>query len=147
MATRTQIGDAIRDSVGDEYIVYLEHWADEAPDTVAIDGHACLVLLDPGTRTGHEAILALIGRLADALAEHDKAVEDIYAGLKVGDDATRVRLAAEREARCTVPLGTTGCHRVEHADGHHIAVCDYTVTAVRHESTLGVQPRSLEKEA
>jgi hypothetical protein len=107
-------------------------WANEAPDCVAIDGHACLMHLDPGTRSGRMAIERLRANLAEALRVHDVAVEEIYAGLKVGDDSARVRLAQRDEEQCTHPLGATQCHRVAHVDRHHVAVSDYEVVAVSH---------------
>jgi hypothetical protein len=138
MSTRTHIGDAICTPDGQKYTVYVEHWANEAIDTVALDGPACLVFFDPGTRSGRTAITHLVNHLQSALIRHDAQVEEIYANLQPGSDATRIRVAGEKEAQCTTPIGNMQCHRVEHVDGHHVAVSDtaegYLVAAVRHDS-------------
>lgn len=133
MSTKQLIGEPITAYDGTPYTVTVETWANEAPECVTVDGYACLVMLGPGTRSGRAAITGLIGNLQGALAVHDQAVEEIYAGLKVGDDAGRIRVAHEGEAQCTHPLGGTQCHRVEHVDGHHVAVDgDFDVIAVAH---------------
>lgn len=137
MATRTLIGEPIPTPDGHRYTVYTEHWANEAPDCVAIDGNACLVFFDPGSKAGRAAITNLIANLAGALTAHDKVVEEIYAGLRPGDDAARIRVAHESEPRCPTLINGDQCVRVDHADGHHVTTLDtvkdgYVVAAVRH---------------
>lgn len=139
MTTRTLIGEPVITPDGHSYSVYTEHWANEAPDCLAIDGHACLVFCDPGSKQGRDAILTLIKNLAGALAAHDRAVEDIYAQLRPGDDAARIRVAvADAEPRCRALRNGDRCVRVDHADGHHVTTSDtvdgYTVAAVAHET-------------
>lgn len=136
-SNRTYIGDPVGDG-SNEVAVYIEHWANEAPDTVAIDGPACLVFFDPGTKVGREAIFGLIANLAKALTAHDQAVEDIYAELRPGDDATRIRVACKGEVQCRSLVNGTRCVRVDHADGHHVTIVDtahaYEVSGVRRET-------------
>lgn len=139
MATRTLIGEPVITPDGHSYSVYTEHWANEAPDCLAIDGHACLVFCDPGSKQGRDAVLTLIKNLAGALDAHDRAVEDIYAHLTPGDDAARIRVAHESEPRCRALRNGDRCVRVDHADGHHVTTVDtvatgYAVAAVWHET-------------
>lgn len=138
MATRIQIGEPIPiTGLAEPLTISIEQWADEAPDTVIVDGFACTLYLDPGTMAGRTQIEALRQRLADALAEHDKAIERIYSGLEVGGYCSNIRLPRDGELRCPhtasdAGLPGMGCSRVQHADGHHVAVDDsYQVIAVR----------------
>jgi hypothetical protein len=132
--TNRQIGEPITTPDGNTYTVNIETWANEAPECITIEGYACLVAFDPGSRSGRAAIRRLQANLTLALAAHDEAANEIYAGLKVGDDTARVRVVAPDEAQCTYPLGDHQCHRVEHDDGHHVAVDGdtYQVIAVAH---------------
>lgn len=59
-ANRIYIGDPITDPQGNDYGVYVEQWADEAPDLLVVDGYACGLYLDPGTTTGRAAITGLV---------------------------------------------------------------------------------------
>lgn len=144
MATRTLIGESIITPDGHSYSVYVEHWDNEAPDCLAIDGHACLVFCDPGSKQGRAAITALINNLQSALLHHDVVVEEIYAGLAPGDDAARIRVAHESEQRCRALRNGDRCVRVDHADGHHVTTVDtvatgYAVAAVWHETHPAAQ--------
>jgi hypothetical protein len=131
-AIRTYLGDPIDLPSGESLSVYIEHWGNEAPDTLAIDGHACLVFFDPGTKTGRAAITDLISRLQAALVRHDADVASIYANLKPGDDPARVRVADKTEACCSATFGGEQCERVEHVDPFHLTIEDTArVYAVR----------------
>lgn len=118
------IGDPVTTPDGNEYRVYLEHWANEAPDCLTLDGPACLVFLDPGTKTGRKAITDLIAHLQLALIRHDAAVDDIYTNLKVGGHPSCIRVASEKETRCGRSLAGDQCVRVEHVDSYHVTIDD-----------------------
>lgn len=134
---RYQVGNVIQESNGDEITVYVDQYGAEAPDAVTVEGEACSLVFDPGTTDGQAQIKILRARLAEALTVHDKAVEEIYGKLRVGDYCVEIRLPVKGERRCahTVSEGplTWQCSRVQHVDFHHVRV-DYNcqVIGVRH---------------
>jgi hypothetical protein len=140
--TRIQVGDVCTESNGDEFTVFIDQYANEAPDAVTIDGKAANMVFDPSTQAGRAQIRVLIARLNEAMAIADAAAEDIYGALKVGDHCSDIRIAAvitRSEDRCPHAAGedaSTGlvrCMRPAHEDYHHVAVDEhYDVIAVRH---------------
>lgn len=142
---RYQVGNVIQESNGDEITVYIDQYGAEAPDSVTVEGQACNIVFDPGTMDGQAQIEALRARLAEALANHERAVEEIYGKLRVGDYCTEIRLPVKDERRCahTVTDGRMHwtCSRAQHVDFHHVNVDgDYRVIAVCH-ATDHVLPR------
>lgn len=135
MSTEKRIGDTITAACGHIYEVRTRTWANEAPEAIVIEGYACALDFDPGTVAGRAELQKLRTNLANALIEHDIAIERIYGSLKIGDDTAHLRLAGENDAQCTQPIGQHQCHRVEHDDDHHVAVKDYEVIAVSHPSS------------
>jgi hypothetical protein len=142
---KQQIGDPVdlptrtNGIPGEQLTVTVEWYADEEPDCIEINGHACLVFFDPGTMTGRAQIRTLIGRLNQAMAFHTNRVEEIYGNLKDGDHCNNIRLPAKSEERCPrymfTPCGQRGvqCSRAHHEDHHHVHVDDdYQVIAVLH---------------
>lgn len=138
MTTRTQIGDVLTESCGDELTVYIHQYADEEHHEIEIDGRACSISFDPSAPNGRTGLRALIARLQEALDTHAAHCEKIYGDLKVGDWCVEVREPVGDEPRCQHTAGQVDvlafrCSRVAHDDYHHVAVDDgYNVLAVRH---------------
>jgi hypothetical protein len=137
--TRIQVGDVCTESNGDEFTVFIDQYANEAPDAVTIDGKAANMVFDPSTQAGRAQIRTLIARLNEAMAIADAAAESIYGALKVGDHCSDIRVAIVGEKRCPHTAGDDGltglvqCMRPTHEDYHHVAVDEcFDVTAVRH---------------
>ena len=135
--TRIQVGDVCTEANGDEFTVFIDHYANEAPDAVTLDGQATYLTFDPGTQAGRAQIDALVGRLRQAVKVHDQRVIEIYAKLAIGDHCSDIRTPTSNEPRCECvtfnAAGLDRCSRVAHADHHHITVNDdFTVTAVGH---------------
>lgn len=132
---RTQIGNVLTESNGDEFTLYIHQYGDEEPDCIEIDGKACNMTFDPGTTAGLNQLTAFISRLTEAATEVDQRIEAIYGKLEVGDWCDQIRLAKTLQERCGTHVHTSGarCSRVAHPDGHHIVVDDdFQVTAVSH---------------
>lgn len=147
--TRTQVGDVCTEANGDEFTVYIDQYANEAPEQVTIDGKAVYMTFDPATQVGRAQIRTLIARLNEAMAITDAAAEDIYGALKVGDHCSDIRIATVGEKRCPHTAGDDGltglvqCARPAHEDYHHVAVDEhYDVIAVRH-ATDRILPASV----
>lgn len=147
--TRIQVGDVCTEANGDEFTVYIDQYADEAPDAVTIDGKAANMVFDPATEAGRAQIRVLIARLNEAMAIADAAAEDIYGALKVGDHCNTIRIATVGEKRCPHTAGDDGltglvqCMRPGHEDYHHVAVDEgFDVIAVRH-ATDRILPASV----
>lgn len=134
--TRTQVGDVCTEANGDEFTVYIDQYANEAPEQVTIDGKAVYMTFDPATQVGRAQMRTLIARLNEAMAITDAASESIYGALKVGDHCSDIRIATVGERRCphTASAGKLiQCMRPDHEDYHHVAVDEnFDVEAVRH---------------
>ena len=134
---RTQVGNVFQDSYGDEFLIYLHEFSDEEPNEVQITGRASEISFDPSSPAGRAGVLTLIDRLSEALREHELACQRLYGKLSVGDFCGEIREPVGDEPQCAYvfngPIARPRCSRVEHADGHHVAVDDnYQVIAVTH---------------
>jgi len=136
--TRTQVGDVLQESNGDELTVYVHQYADEEHDEVEIKGEAAMISFDPSTPQGRTQVNALIARLQEALALHGQACEKLYGQLKVGDWCIGIRQPVGDDERCPSELphpehGSVQCSRTAHDDPHHVTVDEhYDVIAVVH---------------
>lgn len=135
--TRTQIGNVLTESDGTGLLVYVHQYADEEPDAIQISGHACDVVFDPSSPRSRQQVLDLCARLAEAITFHQRRCEQLYGDVQVGDWCPEIREPIDDEPQCAYvfngPIARPRCSRVEHADGHHVAVDDnYQVIAVTH---------------
>lgn len=136
--TRTQVGDVLQESNGDELTIYVHQYADEEPDEIEIKGEAAMISFDPSTTRGRNQIGAFIARLQDALALHEQSCHKLYGQLKVGDWCIGIRQPVGNDERCTSELphpehGSVQCSRTAHFDPHHVTVDEhYDVIAVVH---------------
>jgi hypothetical protein len=133
MPKRTQIGNVIQQTDGDECTVYTERYANEEHCGIYIEGRAAYLHFDPSAPGGRKQLGRLIAYLIDAMAAHDHAVQEIYGNLKVGDYCIGIREPAPGESRCTWHFDGSECSRPQHEDGHHVLVDDdHMVIAVHH---------------
>jgi hypothetical protein len=136
--TRTQVGDVLQESNGDELHVYVHQYADEEINEIEVDGVAIMLSYDPSTHVGRAQVKALIARLNEALTLHEQGCVKLYGGLKVGDWCVSIREPVGNEPRCPSELphpehGSVQCSRTTHNDPHHVTVdADYNVIAVAH---------------
>ena len=132
---RTQIGNVLTESNGDELTIYLNVYGDEEPDCIEVDGKAANLIFDPAVTAGRNQLTAFLARINEAVAEVDQRIEAIYGQLKVGDWCGQIRLAKTDQERCGTHVHTSGarCSRIAHPDGHHVVVNEaFEVTAVSH---------------
>jgi hypothetical protein len=139
MPTKRRLGTVVTPSKA-TFDVSLEQWANEAPDTLELNGYACLVFFDPGSATGRAQVRDLIRLLTQALDEVDAANVTMYRTLKPGDYCNTIRLPGvdDGETQCQLLVPRDGdqalqCSRVGHDDPHHVVIdADYRVLAVSH---------------
>jgi hypothetical protein len=97
--TRTQVGDVLQESNGDELHVYVHQYADEEINEIEVDGVAIMLSYDPSTHVGRAQVKALIARLNEALTLHEQGCVKLYGGLKVGDWCVSIREPVGNEPR------------------------------------------------